>query len=29
MHPDWRRKPMEEVRKTFAGAGLTSDFWKL
>jgi hypothetical protein len=29
LDPDWRRKTPAEAEETFAGIGLTGDFWRL
>jgi hypothetical protein len=29
LSPDWRRATPEEAEATFAGIGLTGDFWRL
>jgi hypothetical protein len=29
LSPDWRRQTPDEARATFAGLGLTGDFWRL
>ena len=29
LSPDWRRATPEEAERTFAGLGLTGEFWRL
>ena len=29
LHPDWRRKTLEEAEATLAAIGLTDPFWRL